>query len=371
MKEQHVLDLLHQEGPMSRADIARHCGISKPTASHVVDRLIEAKLVHEVGMTPATIGRPGRLVSIHPEAGYVVALDVGGTTTRAITLDLAGSIVARTRTATPMLDAPGTARHIAAIVDDVTRPIRDAGPTVHVAIGTPGVEDPIHHRILYAPNLPALETPGFLTELGDALPTSFTMLNDVKAATLGELDQGAGVDASQLVYAGIGTGLGFGFVIDGNVRGGAAGRAGEFGLVPYRDGETLEAFVSGAAIAARHRALGGTGSPEDAFKEAREGNAPGVQIIDTFLSDLVWAATALTTTLDPEVFVLGGGIGLQCEPYLDTLHDRVQRAVGFAPTFSVTQLGDDAGLTGAGTVALDAARTVGAWLKGGSLQTTS
>ena len=356
---------------MSRADIARHCGISKPTASHVVDRLMEAKLVHEVGMTPATIGRPGRLVSIHPGAGYVVALDVGGTTTRAITLDLAGTTIARTRTATPLLDAAGTARHIATIVEEVTQAVRDAGPVVHVAIGTPGVEDPGQRSILYAPNLPALETPGFLDELGTALPAPFTMLNDVKAATLGELTQGAGADASHLVYAGIGTGLGFGFVVDGQVRAGSAGRAGEFGLTPYRDGETLEAYVSGSAIRARHRALGGSGNPEDAFKEAREGQAPGVQVIDTFLDDLAWAATALTTTLDPEVFVLGGGIGLQCEPYLDTLHDRVQRAVGFAPTFSVTQLGDDAGLTGAGTVALDAARTVDAWLKGGALQTTS
>ena len=160
-------------------------------------------------------------------------------------------------------------------------------------------------------------------------------------------------------------------MIDGKIRAGSAGRAGEFGLAPYHGGGTLEGRISGSAIRAHHATLGGSGNPEDAFREAADGEPIGEQVIHAFIDDLAWAASALTSALDPEVFVLGGGIGLQCKPYLDILHDRVERAVGFAPSFFVTQLGDDAGLTGAGTVALEAARSVEPWLKGGVLQTTS
>ena len=371
MREQHVVDLLQREGPMSRADIARRCGISKPTASLLVGRLLQSGLLREEGMTHEGPGRPGRLVSVDPRAGTVVALDVGGTTTRAVLCDLSGAPLANLRTATPSSDAASTAQHVADVVASLVARRPEGGPLVHVALGTPGVVDENERRIRFAPNLPALEAPGFLDLLRDAVAAPLTVLNDVKAATLGELRRGAGVAVDDLVYAGIGTGLGFGLVIGREVHEGIGGRAGEFGLAPYPAfGSTLEDRVSGSAIRKRYLAAGGSGRPEDAFADAEADLEPGRAVIATFIDDLAWAVSVLASLLDPQRVVLGGGIGLRCAPYLDRVASRVTHACGFSPDLAVTELGDDAGVIGAASVALDAARTVQNWMEGGRLEAT-
>lgn len=371
MREQHVVDLLQREGPLSRADIARRCGISKPTASLLVGRLLRSGLLREEGTVHEGPGRPGRLVSLDPRAGTVVALDVGGTTTRAVLSDLSGRSLATVRTRTPASDAGATADHVASVVAELSTMHPTAGPLVHVALGTPGVVDEVERRIRYAPNLPALETPGFLDHLRDAVPAPLTVLNDVKAATLGELRSGAGVAVDDLVYAGIGTGLGFGLVVGREVYEGVGGRAGEFGLAPYPAfGSTLEDRVSGSAIRTLHLAAGGSGRPEDAFAEAESGRDPGRSIVEGFVHDLAWTVAVLTSLLDPQRVVLGGGIGLRCAPYLEVVTQRVSHACGYAPDLAVTELGDDAGLIGAASVALDAARTVQNWMEGGRLEAT-
>jgi predicted NBD/HSP70 family sugar kinase len=365
MREQQVVDLLQREGPLSRADIARRCQISKPTAGTLVQRLLATGLIREAGTDRERLGRPGRLLRFDPHAGAVIALDVGGTTTRAVAADLQGNVVADHRRPTPRSDAAATARHLADVVATVGRASSVPATIAHVAIATPGVLDPATRRIALAPNLPALESPDFLDLLESDLPHPLTLLNDVNAATLG-VHHAADVPRD-LVYLGIGTGLGLGMLIGGALHAGTAGRAGEFGLVPYPPGAatTLEDHLSGAAIERLHRRAGGSGRPEEAFAEAAHGREPGASVVADLLAALTWAITAITTLLDPPRVVLGGGVGLRCAPYLEQVHATVLRTCGFAPALTITELGDDAGLHGAIAVALASARSVTPWLKGG------
>ena len=369
MREQHVLDLLEAEGPMSRADIARRVGVSKPTAALLVGRLLNIGLIREDGTFQSGPGRPGRLLAFNPAAALIVAFDVGGSLTRGVLTDLRGETLAQLRAPTPQTDARGTAEHLAQLTRELQAEAGSKSAPVQVALATPGVFDERAGLIQFAPNLPALEEPDFVAQVRRSLPCPVTFLNDVKAATLGELRRGAGIPYRDLVYAGIGTGLGFGLAFDRQLFEGVAGRAGEFGLTRMPGGAgTLEDRVSGVALRERHRAAGGSGQPEDAFAEAAAGLQPGAMVIEGFLADLAWSLAAINTLNDPECVVLGGGVGMQCRPYVSNLEAQVKQNCGFSPNICVTELGDDAGLIGAVSVAIEAARTVDQWMGGGGIE---
>jgi predicted NBD/HSP70 family sugar kinase len=364
---------------MSRATIARRCSVSKPTASHVVENLLRAELVIEQGRDAAGNGRPGRLVAFNGDAGFVVGMDVGGTTTRAVLANLEGTVVRTIREPTASGSATELVAQIARIVDALAAgpaaaSAAAAGATganrvLEVAIGTPGVVDRTNRRISIAPNLPALESLGFLDRLEEAVARPLSVMNDVNAATLGELRDGAGATVTDLAYVSIGTGLGFGLAIAREIHHGVGGRAGELGLLPYPPGSatSLEDHLSGAGVRRRHEHAGGSGNPEDAFTEAEEGREPGASVIAAFMNDLNWALTLIATLVDPDRIVLGGGIGLRCAPHLDTIRASVARSAGYPIDVAVAQLGDDSGLMGAVASALEPARSVERLLGGGPM----
>ena len=367
MREQGVLDLLRVDGPMSRAEIARRCGVSKPTVSSDVETLLALGLVEERGRGASATGRPGRLVAFNPTAGCVVGMDLGGTTTRAVLADLDGTVLASHRAPT----AAASSDALLAQLGDIVARLVDAhavdAPVLEIAIGTPGVVDAARRRVAIAPNVPALETDGFLDRLDQALGRPVTVLNDVNAATRGELEHGAGRGVDDLVYLSIGTGLGLGVVVAGAVHHGVGGRAGELGLVPYPPGgaTVLEDALSGRGVRERSLEVGGDGDPETAFVQADAGIEPGASAIERFQADLVWALVAVATLLDPRCIVLGGGIGLRCAPRIDRIRAEVARLAGFDIDVRVAELGDDAGLTGAVAAALEPARDVRRWMEGG------
>ena len=367
MREQGVLNLLRLEGPMSRAEIARRCSVSKPTVSSDVETLLGLGLVVERGRGTSGNGRPGRLIAFNPSAGYVVGMDVGGTTTRAVLADLDGTVVASHREATVAGSSEALLRQLARVVEGLVDDRHGDAPILEIAIGTPGVVDTARRRVAIAPNLPALEADGFLDRLDSALGRPVTMLNDVNAATRGELEHGAGRGVDDLVYVSIGTGLGLGVAVSGVVHHGVGGRAGEFGLLPYPPGSgtVLEDALSGRGIRAHSLAAGGDGDPETAFHQAEAGLDPGTSAIERFLGDLAWALVAVVTLLDPRRIVLGGGIGLRCAPFIERIRADVARHAGFDIDVRVAELGDGAGLTGAVATALEPARDVHRWMEGG------
>ncbi len=367
MREQDVLNLLRVEGPMSRAEIARRCSVSKPTVASDVETLLGLGLVEERGHGASGTGRPGRLVAFNPSAGYVVGMDVGGTTTRAVLADLDGTVVASHRAATAAGSADALLAQLAGVVERLVDARAGGAPVLEVAIGTPGVVDAARRRVAIAPNLPALEADGFLDRLDAALGRPVNVLNDVNAATRGELEHGAGRGVDDLVYVSIGTGLGLGVVVAGVVHHGVGGRAGELGLLPYPpgSGSVLEDALSGRGVRAHSLAVGGDGDPETAFRQADAGLDPGRSAIERFRADLAWALVAVVTLLDPRRIVLGGGIGLRCAPFIDRIRADVARLAGFDIDVRVAQLGDDAGLTGAVATALEPARDVRRWMEGG------
>lgn len=357
MLPQQILQLIREKGPISRAELARQTGFSKPTVSGVVHDLLAVRLINELGFAESSGGRPAVLVEFNTRAGFVVGIDVGGTSSRVALADLQGKVLAVRRERTDKTNDVALISQLKRLQKTICEVAKvEQRELVRVGIGTPGVVEPRTRSIGYAPNLPILETPDFTRRLEDSLGVPASLYNDVNLAALGEQAQGAGQGVDSFVFIGIGTGLGFGLVLGGELFEGFKGRAGEFGYLPspLKSGVTLEDMLCSAALARSHRASGGSGAPQAAFAEAEAGSEPGLSVIRTFIKRLVWLFTALSTLLDPEKLILGGGVGRRFAPFLPELRSALEQTSQIIPELAISQLGDDAGLLGAVAVALQA-----------------
>src|SRR5256714_12916308 len=95
INERSILELIHRRGPLSRAQVARVSGLSKPTVSLALTGLLDAQLVREVGRSRGERGPSALLYELHPRAGWGVGIDVGRRWARAEIADIAGTVIAR------------------------------------------------------------------------------------------------------------------------------------------------------------------------------------------------------------------------------------------------------------------------------------
>src|SRR4051812_30122955 len=115
--ERRVVDLIAADGPISRAQIARVSGLSKPTVSLALSRLEEARLVREVGRTSGGRGATATLYALEPTAGYALAFDVGRRWLRAALVDISGAEVARASERTRVRPADALVHQLTALTD--------------------------------------------------------------------------------------------------------------------------------------------------------------------------------------------------------------------------------------------------------------
>src|SRR5919108_1678636 len=272
INERALLETLRRVGPSSRPQLARLAGLSKPTVSLALANLETAGLVRPVGPSTPSLGRSAMLYEVDPTAGYVVGIDIGRAWIRVAAADLAGEIVARR-------DERNRARGASALVESVATVAHEvvaaAGLTwkrvAHTVVGGPGVFDPESDRLRHAPNVPGWSRPGVMSSLRDALPPTVALDNDANLAAVGERSYGSGRDARTFVYVSVGTGVGMGVIIDGELYRGAHGAAGEVGYLPLGDDETggrdarrrglMEEAASADAVVRTAKGLGKSGAP--------------------------------------------------------------------------------------------------------------
>src|SRR3954465_6241786 len=364
-----LMQRLRDEGPLSRAQLARDTGLSKPTVSQALAELETAGLVRSVGLAAPSRGRTALLYEPDPTAGYVFEIDIGRAWIRIAVADLAGTILARS-------DTPNRARTAAAVVRTVAREarvtVKQAGVgwrrVVHTVVGSPGVFDPGTGRLWAAPNLPDWSKPGLADELRDALTPSTTIDNDANLAAVGERDFGGGGEARSFVYVELGTGLGVGIVIDGELYRGARGAAGEVGYIPWPgDGAAtrsergrLEEATSAAAVVASAREAGMRGelTAKDVFDAARAGNAKALRAVDMEADRVAQLLATLAAVVDPEFIVLGGGIGASADLLRPRVETALQELTPLETRVEESALGQDAIVLGAVATALVTAREI-------------
>src|SRR5437773_450923 len=179
LNQRSLLDQLRRDAPLSRADLARRSGLSKPTVSQALAALEEAGLVRAAGPAAPSLGRTAMLYEPNPTAAYVVGIDIGRAWIRIAVADLGGTILTRS-------DARNRARSAGSVVETVAAQARsvvaEAGidwrRVLHTVVGSPGVFDPSTGRLWHAPNLPGWSKAGLAEDLRAALTPSIAIYND-------------------------------------------------------------------------------------------------------------------------------------------------------------------------------------------------
>jgi predicted NBD/HSP70 family sugar kinase len=369
MNERSVLDLIHHRGPLSRAQVARVSGLSKPTVSLALTGLLDSRLVREVGRSRGERGPSALLYEVNPGAGYVVGIDVGRRWARAAIADIAGTVMARVEERAKV----GSAKTLVAQIGDFARRLVDKSrvpweAVTHTVLGSPGVFDPTRDYVAMAPNLPGWSRHGLVDAVRAQLGTNVTFENDVNLAALAEREHGLGRNVESFVFMAVGTGVGMALVIDGRLYRGAHGAAGEIAYLPIGVGDphdpanrrrgAFEEAASAAGVVRVGRELGLPASitAEQIFAAARRGDPAARKAVDVESRRLAMAIATVTPMLDPELVILGGGIGRNGDLLLDPIESELRRLIPFRPRVVVSALGQDAVLLGAVATALEVAR---------------
>jgi len=368
LNEQLLLDHIRRAGEVSRAELARLSRLSKPTVSLALANLERAGLVRTSGIRTGSPGRAATLYQVRPEAGYVLALDVGREFLRGAISDLSGTVRARSSLRTQASSGHGRVvelrRLAASLCADAGVEAADVTQTV---LGSPGVYDPRRDALGLAGSLPGWDKPVVLTELRGAFGASLMLENDVNAAALAERAHGHGRDVDSFAFVSIGTGIGMGLVLDGRLHRGAHGAAGEIGYLPM-DGEQvldardarrrgrLEAAASAAGIvrAARRAGMGGRVSARGVFAAAERSDERAARVVADEALLVARAVCAVVTVADPELVVVGGGVG-RAAGFLDAVAREVRRLAPVLPELRVSALGTDAVVDGCLAAGLDRA----------------
>ncbi|KUJ42423.1 N-acetylglucosamine repressor [Streptomyces sp. MBT84] len=362
--ERLLLDRLRAAGSASRAQLARETGLSKPTVSSALAALEEAGLVHEVGTHTPERGRMAVLYAPDPAAGYALGIDIGRSWLRVALAGLDGEVVARA-------DVRNRARTSGAMADLVVTTARQviegsgAGhhDVAHAVVGTPGVYDGERRRVRYAMHLPGWGRAGLFDRMRDELGIPLEVHNDANLAALGEYTYGVGAGSRLFAYILIGTGLGMGVVSEGRLFTGAHGGAGEIGFLPWpgrQKPETLEDAVSGVAVVESARAFGMSGqlTAKAVFDAAREGHPAAVRAVQLEGERIAHTVAAAAAVLDPDLVVLGGGVGHSVDLLLRPVRETLRALTPLRPKIAPSRLGEDAVLLGALATALGTARDV-------------
>ncbi|GHG35363.1 glucokinase [Deinococcus indicus] len=232
-----------------------------------------------------------------------------------------------------------------------------------IGVGIPGPLNADRTRVKFAPNIYGFTDVPLVDGLRDRLAQRVVLENDAKAAALAEAHLGAARGTESSIYVTVSTGIGAGIVLNGRIWRGRHGIAGEIGHITALPGGpvsgagldgALEAVASGTAIARDASfALNRDVSTAEAFQLAQQGHPAARRVVAQAVRHIGIALADLQKTIDPEVFVLGGGVASVGDYFFHGVQAAADEyAQGFASvTIRRAQLGTNAGVIGAALAA--------------------
>ncbi|MFC6881071.1 ROK family transcriptional regulator [Actinomadura yumaensis] len=384
LNDRAALDLLLGQGPLTRAQIGEHTGLSKVTASQLLSRLEERGLVQVVGEQAGGRGPNAALYAVVPSSAYAAGLQVGPDGVTAGVADITGCVAAQVT-----VDLNGADDPVKMVHSAVVKACRSAKVAVSrlsaFVIGTPGVVDPRTGDVQFAFDLPAWHE-GVLAALSTDLRRPVTIENDVNLAALAERAYGAARHAEDFALMWLDRGIGLSVMLGGRLHRGRWGGAGEIGYLPVpgaplpsasaRRGPVEEGVTESStwgipALAGGYGSLVGADAVRDLAHEhgiaeptavecvraAAAGEGRGGPFLDELANRISYGVTSVNIVLDPGLIVLSGQLG---EAGGAPLATRIERAVGrFSPTrpaVAVTEVEGNPVLRGAIHAALEQAR---------------
>lgn len=357
-----IVQAIASAGPISRASLAKQVGLSKQTVSEIVSDLEQDGWITETGRTAGHVGRTATTYELVPDAAFVCGVDLGGTKVRAAIIDLTCAVVTE-------LTEPTDARGGADVAQQIVRLCREAAEGAGVnwskvmfaTIGVPGVPDQKSGSVRMAPNINKIGEMDFVGALEQQFGFGVQVENDVNLAAIGEQWSGCASDVDNMAFVSLGTGIGAGIIVGGQIIRGAMGAAGELGFLPFgadpfeptslRTG-ALELQAGSFGMISRYSELTGKEvQVKDLFDLAQAGDADADTVLEETARLVARLIATIGAVVDPSLVVLGGSIGQRVE-----LQERIEVALRACFPNSIdikrSALGEHAALVGSAAVGL-------------------
>ncbi len=287
-----------------------------------------------------------------------IGVDLGGTNLRVGLVDQNGQMLQVKQIPT---DAESGYQSIIHRMIALIKEVKKAYSAVSIGIGSPGPLNPFEGIVVSPPNLPGWKDVPITALVEEEIGIPCFLVNDADAAALGEAMYGSGKGKNSSYYITVSTGVGGGYVLNNRLIQGEHGYSAEIGNMIIKPGGpkhanmnagSLEALASGTSIAREGREkLGTTGGAEEVFHLAKEGDQTALAIIDDAIDALAIAIANLAHSIDPAVFILGGGVMEEKDMILPLLRKKVKGYVyeGLREKIEIEPvlLRDRAGIVGA------------------------
>lgn len=315
---------------------------------------------------------------------FVCGIEIGGRGQRVVIADGAGRIAGQARSIDSMTPAPGAFEIVRGLVDQACH---SAGigldRIVRIGVAFGGPVDVARGVTLLSHRVPGFENFPLVNLIEDDLKIDTVLDNSARAAALGEILYGAARGSSDVVYVHLGTGVGGGIIVDGQLLHGASSTAGEFGHMVVSIGGPicscgkpghLEAYASAPSIVARFRdrleaepnadmnrwSNPSTITVKAIFDAARRGDVTAQHIVTETVQVLGLAVANLITTLNPATVIIGGSVSDVGSLLMDPLSARVRQysfpSAARRVRLTASQLGPDSTVLGAVALALKGIR---------------
>lgn len=352
-----VMHAVATHGPLSRAAVASHIGLTRAAVSTLVDELIRAGLLDELGPErPGRVGRPGSALAVSALGPVGVGAEVGVDHLAVCAVDLRGEIRARAerRVANRGRSPVPVVEELAVLVQQVCAEARQEGLSpAGLAVAVPGLVSRDARTVVRAPNLGWGDI-----DLGRLLPTDLplTVDNEANFGALAELWFGE-ESPQDFLHVSAEIGIGAALVVDGRLLRGTRGFAGELGHVPVRpEGPAcpcggrgcLEQYAGEEAVLRDAGLSPGEQRGEALAERATAGDERARRALRGAGAALGIALTGAVNLLDPQAVVLGGALSRLAPWLLPALEQELtERTAGRACGVMVSDLGPDGPLLGA------------------------
>lgn len=377
----YVLYLIRDRGTITRAELMEITHLSATTISSLVNVLIDSEFIHEAGIGVSSGGRRPVMLQFNYNARYLLGVDMGNTHVTAVLMNLAGHVMdTQTRSFDVMNKVNESIELIRNIIFQLITHNR-----IHIedllglgwTVPAPLVDDVTGEFITYY--MPAWR--GILP--APLLQPSFPELpifmeNDANAAAVAEKWWGSGRGVDNLVYIKLGTGIGAGIVIDGEIYRGSCGTAGEIGHTTIEaDGRLcrcgnhgcMESYIGLPGIMMDARAglvndlrwsdILDQLTVRDVIREARAGNLVCRGVIENAGRYLGIGIANLLNIFNPRLVIIGGELVAAEDILLHAVYESVEERTipfgSFQKSIIVGELGADAVAIGAATIVLQKA----------------
>jgi glucokinase-like ROK family protein len=364
-----VLQLIRHAGTITRSELIAQTGLGRSTVSQRVDTLLERKLIHEVGEGPSAGGRPPSTLAFNGDCGLVLAADLGATHSRVALTDLSGHSLAEHRDDLEIAAGPDDV--LAWVQASFEALLESAGRSRNevrcVGVGVPGPVEFARGRPVIPPIMPGWDGFDIPQRLRERFPAPVLVDNDVNIMGLGE-HRSAWSGCEHLLFVKVGTGIGCGIIVNGEIYRGDQGAAGDIGHIPVADRADvlcecgnvgcLEAVASGRALARELRSRGAEArDSRDVVNLVRAHDRHAVRLIRQAGRQLGEVLASLVNALNPKVIVIGGDVAEAHEQLFAGVREIVyQRSTPLATRHLEivrSSLGDRAGIIGAAAMATE------------------